>query len=134
HFNPDGTLKYLSLEDIAAEEKELSKKSNNARDNAIFGDAEITFRKIGDPAAPIKTLRHVAANLDDKHLTADPSLIKHLEAKGKVTAMTKAASHLLWADEFSIIRNYLVKNMAFMISDSTGIPPRYLKDTAFVQD
>jgi hypothetical protein len=133
-FNPDGTLHYLTTEDIAAKEKELGKKSSNAREVAIFGNAELQFRKVGDAAAPVKTLRHVAYNLDDKHLAADPALIKHLEAKGKVTAMTKAASHLLWADEFSTIRNYLIKNMAWMISDSTGIPPRFLKDSGFVQD
>jgi hypothetical protein len=133
-FNADGTLHYLSAEDIAAKEKELGKKSSNARELAIFGDAEIQFRKAGDAAAPVKTLRHVAYNLDDKHLAADPSLTKHLEAKGKVTAMTKAASHLLWADEFSTIRKYLVDHMAWMISDSTGIPPRFLKGTSFVQD
>ena len=133
-FNPDGTLHYLSAEDIAAAEKDLQKKSSNAKEMAIFGDAEIQFRKVGDAAAPVKTLRHVAFNLDDKHLAADPSLIAHLDAKGKVTAMTKAASHLLWASEFSTIRNYLLKNMVWMISDSTGIPPRFLKDTSFVQD
>lgn len=133
-FNPDGTLRYLSTEDIAAAEKDLQKKSSSAKELAIFGDAEIQFRKVGDAAAPVKTLRHVAYNLDDKHLAADPSLIAHLEAKGKITAMTKAASHLLWASEFSTIRNYLLKNMVWMISDSTGIPPRYLKDTSFVQD
>ncbi len=133
-FNPDGTLHYLTAEDIAAKEKELAKKSNNAREVAIFGDAELGFRKAGDPAAPVKLLRHVAYNLDDKHLATDPSLIKHLEAKGTVTAMTKAASHLLWADEFSTIRRYLIDHMAWMISDSTGIPPRFLKGTKFVQD
>ena len=36
--------------------------------------------------------------------------------------MTKAASYLLWWKEFSLIRNYLLKNMVWMISDSTGIP------------
>src|SRR5215468_9847119 len=91
HFNPDGTLRYLSAEDIAAAEKDLQKKSSNAKEMAILGDAEIQFRKAGDAAAPVKTLRHVAFNLDDKHLAADPSLIAHLDAKGKITAMTKAA-------------------------------------------
>ena len=137
HFNPDGTLKYLTADDIAAEERAFAqgkKKSSAAREVAIFGDAEIQFRKVGDAAAPVKTLRHVAYNLDDKHLATDPSLLRHLEAKGKVTAMTKAASHLLWADEFSTIRTYLIDHMVFMISDSTGVPPRFLKDTRFVQD
>jgi hypothetical protein len=134
HFNPDGTLKYLSEADIAGELKAGAGQRESAREQAVFGDAEVQFRKLGDPAAPVKTLRHVAYNLDDKHLAADPSLIKHLEAKGKVTAMTKAASHLLWADEFATMRAYLLGHMAFMISDSTGIPPRFLHDKGFVQD
>jgi hypothetical protein len=133
-FNDDGTLHYLSADDIAAKEKELGKKSASARELEIFGDAELTFRKAGDAAAPVKTLRHVAYNLDDKHLAAQPALIKHLEAKGKVAGMTKAASHLLWADEFSTIRNYLLGHVTWMISDSTGIPPRFLTGTNFVED
>ncbi len=67
--------------------------------------------------------RHLAANLSDDNLRKDPSVLKHLEAKGTVSAMTKAASYLLWAEGFSKIRNYLLGHMAFMFSDSTGIPP-----------
>src|SRR5215470_15906096 len=77
-FNPDGTLHYLGADDIAAKEKELGKKSSNARELAVFGDAEIGFRKLGDANAPVKVLRHIAYNLDDKHLAADPALVKHL--------------------------------------------------------
>ena len=41
------------------------------------------------------------ANLDDSHLDADPRVLRHLEAKDKVAVMTKAASFLLWYDDFS---------------------------------
>jgi hypothetical protein len=95
---------------------------------------ELQFRKRGDSRAPLKVLRHVAFNLDDKHLRADGSLLKHLDAKGKVTAMTKAASHFLWSDDFSLIRQYLLEHMVWMISDSTGIPPRYANKAGFIQD
>ena len=37
--------------------------------------------------------------------------------------MTKAASFLLWTEEFSTIRDYLLGHMVWMISDSSGIPP-----------
>ena len=56
------------------------------------------LRSANDPNAPLKVLRHVAYNLDDKHFKGSP-LEKHLVAKGKMTAMTKAASHLLLAEE-----------------------------------
>jgi hypothetical protein len=135
-FNPDGTLHYLETSDIEAAEKDglAKKKSPTEIEGNIFGDMELQFRKRGDSKAPAKTLRHVAFNLDDKHLRADPSLLKHLDAKGKVTAMTKAASHFLWSDDFSLIRQYLLDHMEWMISDSTGIPPRYANKAGFIQD
>ena len=51
-----------------------------------------------------------------------------------MTAMTKAASYTLWNPNFSSIRGYLLDNMAFMLSDSTGIPPQYAAPAHFTQD
>jgi hypothetical protein len=51
--------------------------------------------------------------------------MKHLESKGRVAAMTKAASYLLWREAFSTVRDWLLANADFMVSDSTGIPPRH---------
>src|SRR5204863_7928155 len=53
--------------------------------------------------------------------------------KGKFSAMTKAASYLMWMDSFSEIRDLLLANMAWMVSDSTGIAPRYARKAGFVQ-
>ena len=47
--------------------------------------------------------------------------------------MTKAASYLLWLDDFSLIRNYLLARMDWMISDSTGILPRHAQAAGFEQ-
>ncbi len=135
-LNADGTLRYLTASDIEAMEKAGAAKKRSSADIQadIFGDVELGFRKSGDPSAPLKTLRHIAYNLDDKHLRADPSLLRHLEAMGKVSAMTKAASHCLWSDDFSLIRQYLLDHMVWMISDTTGIPTRIATRAGFVQD
>jgi hypothetical protein len=135
-FKPDGTLRYLDADAIAQLEKDKAAKGESKIQAGleIFADMELQFRKAGNPGAPLKVLRHVAFNLDDKHMAADPSLLRHLEAKGKVTAMTKAASHFLWSDDFSTIRKYLTDHMEWMISDSTGVPPRYATKAGFVQD
>jgi hypothetical protein len=93
---------------------------------------ELTFRKAGDAKAPLVVHRHFAANLANKAFTGSP-LEKHLLAKGKVSAMTKAASYLLWNDGFTAIRDYLLANMVWMASDSTGIPPRFAKKAGFTQ-
>ena len=98
---------------------------------AAFANMEIEFQPRG--GGPRRIFRHIAANLDDTHLKADPSVLRHLEAKGQVAAITKAASYLLWWKEFGLIRNYLLKNMVWMISDSTGIPTEDAVASGFEQ-
>lgn len=134
HIQPDGSLKYLEQGEIAGEVAKAKAKGKDP-DEVVFGNMELQFRKKGAAATDaVKVLRHIVFNLEDYPLKTDPSLIKHLESKGKVAAMTKAATHLLWSDHFSIIRNYLLTHADFMISDSTGVPPRYAKAAGFVQD
>lgn len=98
-----------------------------------FDNAELTFRKRGRPDAPVITYRHLRANLDDTHWRACPELRAHLESKGRIAAMTKAASFLLWSSEFSGVRDYLLGHAEWMVSDSTGIPPRLAGPAGFTQ-
>ena len=135
-FDADGLPKYVTDEQISKADQAVKdkKKRSDEVDNELFKNMEIIFRKKGDLMAPIKTARHVAMNLDDTHMKADPRLAKHLEQKTQIAAMTKAGSHLLWSDDFSIIRDYMAKHTDFMISDTTGFPPAYAKKMGFVQD
>ncbi len=126
-LRPDGSLLYVTAGDI-----EGTKSSTELR--ALFTNVELRFRKLGEPNATVQVLRHISYNLDDAHLGADPALLAHLSAKGKVAAMTKAASHLLWSDHFSIIRGWLAAHTDWMISDSTGIPPRVAVPAGFAED
>jgi hypothetical protein len=93
---------------------------------------ELTFRKAGDVKAPLVTHRHFAWNLGDNGFKGS-ALEKHLQAKGKIAAMTKAASYLIWTSSFRAIRDYLLANMAWMVSDSTGIEPKAATRAGFVQ-
>lgn len=116
----DGTPHYYTLPEIAAAQR-------RNKPNPAFTNMELVFKAHGHNV----TYRHFGANLDDQHLRATPSLIKHLELKGRVAAMTKAASYTLWWPNFSIIRNYLLHHMDWMISDSTGIPPGFAQRAGF---
>lgn len=135
-LNDDGTIKYLAQADIDALAKKTAKKKRPSWVDTDFSEAfthmELTFRKAGDPAAPLVTHRHFAWNLGDNGFKGS-ALEKHLLAKGKVAAMTKAASYLIWMGAFSGIRDYLLGNMAWMVSDSTGIEPKAAKRAGFVQ-
>lgn len=125
-LKPDGTLAYVTQADLDA----AAHHPNELR--SLFQNAELRFRS--SEGGPVRILRHIAYNLDDTHLKADGSLLAHLSAKGKVAAMTKAATHLLWNDHFSLIRGWLTEHTDWMVSDSTGIPPRVAKPAGFVQD
>ena len=54
--------------------------------------------------------------------------------KGPVTLLTKGASYLLWRGDFSLIRTYMLDHLAWMLSDSTGIPPTYARQSKLIQE
>ncbi len=113
----DGQIEYLTDADVAA--APAPRKGGAEKRNKVFANAEIRFRK---PGGRVQIYRHIQVNLDDTHLGADPRVIKHLDAKGPVAAMTKAASYLLSWESFSTIRDYLTRNVQWMVSDATGVP------------
>jgi hypothetical protein len=102
--------------------------------SAAFDNLELTFVKVGeDEKTALRVHHHFPQNLDDDHFGKDTAMQAYLNKKGSVVAMTKAASYLLWRDNFSVIRTWLLEHMAFMVSDSTGIPPGYAKAAGFTQ-
>ena len=117
---PDGQIEYLTDADVKKAPDPL--KGAAAKRNLIFANAELRFRK---PGGRIQIYRHIQVNLDDEHLNKDMRVIKHLELKGDIAGMTKAASYLLSWTGFSTIREYLIKHVVWMVSDATGIAPRW---------
>jgi len=143
-IEPDGTLHYLTNDELEsrAAEYAASKRGDKApkkithfwyEQDSAFANVEIQYRPRGDAKAALRTYRHIVANLDDSHMDADERVLKHLRAKGKVAVMTKAASFLLWYDDFSHVRDYLLKNIAWMVSDASGIPPSYADPAGYEQ-
>ena len=97
-----------------------------------FSNVEIQYRKIGETA--VRVHRHIGWNLSDGYLKTHPQLIRHLEKKGQVTMLVKGASYLLWSPGFSRVRGYILDHLAWMLSDSTGVPPAYAKPAGMVQE
>jgi hypothetical protein len=124
----DGSLAFVTQADIDA----ASRSPKALR--SLFDNVELRFGRVGDAGGTIQVLRHIAFNLDDEHLRANPALLAYLDGKGKVSAMTKAASHLLWSSHFSLMRGWLIAHTDWMVSDSTGIPPRFATPAGFTQD
>lgn len=132
----DGSIAYLSQAEVDALAPTKAKRVKYSWVDTDFSEAfthmELAFRKAGDPKAPVIVHRHIAANLADKPFKGG-ALEKHLLAKGKVAAMTKAASFLIWEGAFAAIRDYLLANMVWMASDATGIAPRHARKAGFKQ-
>jgi hypothetical protein len=128
NIDPTGALVYLTDDDVTAAQKIEDSIKRNQR----MSNVEIRFRKVGGKKDQV--YRHIMANLDDKHVKATPGVLKYLESKGKVAAMTKAASYLLSFDEFSSMRQYLIDHVVWMVSDSTGLAPSYGKPAGFVYE
>jgi hypothetical protein len=143
-IQPDGSIAYLSAEELQSrsDEYEATKRGKQrpkrvthywyAHDSA-FGNVEVQFRPRGDAKAALRTYRHIVQNLDDPHLKEDDRLLVHLRTKGKVAVMTKAASFLLWYDDFTMVRKYLLGAIAWMVSDASGIPPSYAEPAGYEQ-
>ncbi len=131
-FNDDGSLRYLTDEDVAKAPDPTKGKPQTR--NRIFANVELQFRK---PGGRIQIYRHVQHNLGNedmpgmKGLKTDPRVVKYLEAKGPVAAMTKAASYLLSWESFSIMRDYLTGHVVWMVSDATGVAPKWGKAAGF---
>jgi hypothetical protein len=135
-IQPDGSLHYYSAEEIRALEKRLARARHGEWTSPDFSEAfansELAFRPLhGD--GPVRIHRHIGADLGDGSLKTDGPLLRYLQCQGRVAVMTKAASYCLWNGRFSHIRDYLLANMVFMISDCTGIPPEFASSAGFIQ-
>jgi hypothetical protein len=141
---PNGNIQYLTGTELEARAAEYAatkrgktppKKITHywyAHDSA-YGNVEIQYRPRNDPKAATRVYRHIVQNLDDEHLRADNRVLQHLKKKGKVSVMTKAASFLLWYDDFTEVRNYLLGAISWMVSDASGIPPSYAGPAGYEQ-
>jgi hypothetical protein len=140
-LGPTGGRLYFDRDMLAAIDAEASKIKNIANRNKFlskkFSNFEITFRKkksADNPHPPEQVFRHLAVDLEDGNLRRDKRLLLHLRAKGEVSAIIKAASNLLWWTSFSEIRNYLIENAVWTISDSSGVATSDLDQSRFVQE
>jgi len=120
-----GDLHYVTKDDLDKADaiKDVSKH------NKELANIELRFRKIGSKREQI--YRHIMANLDDAHLKATPQPLLYLQKKGRVSAMTKAASFLLAMDDFKTMRKYLTDQVDWMVSDASGVAPKWGKPAGY---
>ena len=121
-IDPDGHLIYV-------EESDFVGKRDHAALRKVFANVEVEFRS----GHQLVVFRHIQANLSDTHLAGDRRILAHLERKGSVAAITKAASYLISSTGFRSLREYMLQNMVWMVSDSSGIVPELAGPAGFEQ-
>ena len=131
-----GELHYLEASEIDDLDKQAGKSLKGdwkpPTFSPAFANVEIQYRRIGE--TQIRVHRHIGWNLGNAYLKTHPQLIRHLEKKGQVTVLVKGASYLLWRPDFSRTREYILDHLKWMLSDSTGIPPKYARPAGMVQE
>jgi len=135
-LNADGTVHYFTDADLQAADKQAEGMKGSAKNrklNDLFAGYELRFKKKGVANAPVQTYRHFQTNLANDELAKDGRILKHLGSKGPLTAITKAASYLLWWGNFKTIREFLMSKVVWMISDSTGLNPMHLSPSEWEQ-
>jgi hypothetical protein len=131
-----GDVHYLDQAEIdaldATHGKSLKHDWQSPSFSPAFANVEIQYRKIGE--TQIRVHRHIAWNLSDDYMRMHPQLTHYLESKGQVTMLVKGASYLLWRGDFSLVRGYILDHLAWMLSDSTGVPPSIAKKAGMIQE
>jgi hypothetical protein len=97
--------------------------------SVAFRNSEIVFRPRG--GGPERVHRHIVADLSDEGMQQAAGLAAHLQRKGPVCLMVKAASYFLWRESHARIRSWMLKNAAFMVGDSTGVLPSQAQAAGF---
>jgi len=121
----DGGLRYLTQADL----DKADKIRDQGKRNHALANVEIRFHKIGRKREQV--YRHIVANLDDQHLKKSPAALAYMLKRGQVSAMTKAASFLLSFDNFKTMRKWIIDKVDWMVSDATGLSPKYGKSAGF---
>jgi hypothetical protein len=73
----------------------------------------------------IRTLTYFKADLSDFALLRNKGMVAYAKSKGTVNTYLKSASYLLHYKEFSVIRNIILDQSAFLLQDDSGIAYRY---------
>ena len=134
-LDDSGAVHYFTKEEIDADAKPGASLSGSWKAPSFaqsFYNVEIEYRAPNDPT--VRTFRHIGWNLGNDYLRKHGNLLAHLDAKGKVAICVKGASYLLWIDEFSLFRQYLLDHLAWMVTDSTGVAPVFVDPGKFQQD
>ncbi len=117
---PDG-----KLYDVDEETKTNRTSENRIARASIKGDGVSGIRIRFEKNGVQKTATYFSIDISDAAIAKRPYFFEHIRSRGQRSVYLKAASYLLHWNNFTAIRNFLLGESRFILSDDTGIPLRY---------
>jgi hypothetical protein len=77
----------------------------------------------------IKTITYFSVDISDPNLNQNKYFLDFLEKKSPYITFLKAASYLMYRDNFSLIRNFILNYSESIVQDDSGIPLKYFDTT-----
>jgi len=114
--NTIDNMRYLTL-DESGRPVEIAKTEETR--GAQPDGFEIVFRRNGEDEQ--RTLTYLRLDMG-LALKEDSALLKYLGSQQRPRILLKSASFLLHSKNFSVMRNYLLKNADLIVQDDSGIP------------
>lgn len=134
HLEDDGSMRYLTQQELdsALENLRPGSRAYRKRSRELFANMELTFQYISmGPAGPLKRYRHIKANLVNSAVRKNKALQAYIRAQGRIASLFKAASFLIPQKSFSEIRDLILAQADWMVSDSTGVLPDQARKHGF---
>jgi uncharacterized iron-regulated protein len=98
----------------------IDEVGNGAEPNVFMVDFELPNHKQSH-------IYYFSKDLSNGKLKNDPKFLEWVAQKdNNIYTFNKAASYLMHGNDFSLVRDFIVKNSKFHIQDDTGVPYKYL--------
>jgi hypothetical protein len=72
-----------------------------------------------------QTLYYFTSNLENDAIKANPGFMKFCQRQGQGLTLLKASSYLMFQNNFSIVRDFLLTHSKIIVQDDSGIPYRF---------
>jgi hypothetical protein len=115
----------LSVRDMEiGEDGQLRPRTPPSTERRAASAIELVFAR---PGHEPQTVVYFRAQADDKVINQHPGVLPFLERQAPFATFLKSASYLLHGNQFTAVRNLLLRRSRLILEDDSGIPLRFLE-------
>jgi hypothetical protein len=107
-----------------ADDGQLRPRTPPAKERRQVQALEVVFAR---PGHEQQTIVYFRAQAEDRAISQRQGVLAFLNQDAPYPTFLKSASYLLHGNDFSVVRNLVLKNSRLVLEDDSGIPLRFLK-------